>query len=206
MSFFNTKQRKQLTIGSCRKSFVDLCPTFFINYSANSHSALLANGSHGGFPSNCCTPCKISKLVFSLLNESPAGPRNGSTYRLGVHRSLSWLLSVSSTLAWLSASSKWCVGSGLLGRSSTKLGSGEFMCFHLGDELSFFLMMLLCHSFRQIIEAEICCLTPHCVAKVFWQNWQHFDRGGMVRSFIRCIIIHFKLMLFLNPNCSHSPL
>jgi hypothetical protein len=72
-----------------------------------------------------------------------------------------------------------------LGKSSRKLGSGEFMRLRLGDGLSFFLMIFFCHSFRQIVEAEICWLTARCVVNAFRQNWQCFfdilGLGGMAR-------------------------
>jgi hypothetical protein len=66
-------------------------------------------------------------------------------------------LSASSKLApaLLSGASRLSVRLGL-GRSSRKTGSGEFVRLRFGCRLSLDLTMLLCHSFRQVEEAEIC--------------------------------------------------
>ena len=144
--FFFLEQNCWLTMGSCRYSLIFLCPTFS-SAILPTHSALLANGSHGGFTSDSCICCKTSKHDFLCLDASPAGPGNGSTYWMGVNVGS---LPMVAHQAW---SLKVCCSSSgklsALGKSS-KPGSGEYMCLHLGDELSFFLIIFLCHSFRQI--------------------------------------------------------
>ena len=49
-----------------------------------------------------------------------------------------------------------------------------------GWEIVFISNNFLCHSFRHILEADMCWLTACCVENAFWQKWQRFsDLGSM---------------------------
>ena len=55
------------------------------------------------------------------------------------------------------------------------------MRLRFGDGLLFFLMIFLCQSFTQVLDAEICWFIARCVGKAFRQNGQCFDTlGGLV--------------------------
>lgn len=159
----------------------------FHSHSIDSHSALLANGSHEVFTSDSCICCKSSKRVSlaSMLHQWVQEMAQHIGWELIFFvRLLSPSSSASSTVArWLGVC--W-PGSGklsALGRSSSKLGcSGEFMCLRLGDGLSFFLPIFLCQSFRQILEAGIYWLTAFCVGRASGRTGNVIERHGKDRK------------------------